>query len=48
VARALFVHVRAAAWSAEGIKVFAALTWLCQGIWFAIGLFVPAARPFGL
>jgi hypothetical protein len=33
-------------WSAEGIKFFAALTWLLQAIWFAIGLFVKDARLF--
>ncbi len=26
-------------WSADGIKLFAVLTWLVQGIWFVIGLF---------
>jgi len=45
---ALFVHVRAVTWSAEGIKAFAALSWFFQGIWFAIGLFVREVRPFGL
>jgi len=25
-------------WSADGIKVFALITWLLQGIWFVLGL----------
>lgn len=44
----LIVHFRATEWTAEGIKVFAALMWLCQTIWFIVGLFTPEARPFGL
>ena len=44
---ALFVHVRAVEWSAQGIKLFAGLSWLCQGIWFVIGVFVREVRPFG-
>ncbi len=40
----LLVHVFAPRWTAEGIKVFVALTWLIEGIWFGIGCFVPAAR----
>lgn len=43
---ALFVHVRAMEWTAEGIKGFAALMWLAQAIWFGIGLFVKEARLF--
>ena len=41
---AVFVHFRAMEWTAEGIKLFAGLVWLCESIWFAIGLFAPAAR----
>ena len=44
----LFIHARAVEWTAEGIKLFAGLTWFFQGVWFAIGLFAPGARPFGL
>ncbi len=31
-------------WSADGIKLFAGLTWLVQGIWFVIGLFYREMR----
>ena len=44
---AFFVHARAMEWSADGIRAFAGLMWLCQGIWFTIGLFVREVRPFG-
>ncbi|WP_439632147.1 hypothetical protein [Gemmata sp.] len=44
----LVVHVRATAWTAEGIKAFAVLMWLCQAIWFVIGLFSREARLVGL
>jgi hypothetical protein len=44
----LVVHFRASEWAADGIKVFAGLMWLCQGIWFVVGLFSPELRPFGL
>jgi hypothetical protein len=40
----LLVDIFAPRWSAAGIKVFAALTWLIEGLWFAVGLFIPAAR----
>jgi hypothetical protein len=43
----LFWH-RAPEWPAEGIKLFAAGTWVCQAIWFVVGVFSPAVRPFGL
>jgi hypothetical protein len=39
---------RASAWTAEGIKAFALLMWICQGIWFIIGLISKDARLFGL
>jgi hypothetical protein len=39
-----FLHVLAYRWSADGIKLFVGLTWLFEGIWFAIGLFLPSAR----
>ena len=42
----LLVHFRAPHWSAEGIKLFAGLTWFLQGVWFLLGLFVPEARWF--
>jgi hypothetical protein len=38
------IHTFAPRWSAEGIKVFAALTWLLEGLWFILGLFVPGMR----
>jgi hypothetical protein len=40
----LLVHVFAPRWSADGLRVFAAGTWLLQTIWFIVGLFVPSAR----
>ena len=43
---AVFVHFRAMEWTAEGIRLFAALMWLGQGIWFVVGLFVKDARVF--
>ncbi len=45
---AVFVHFRAMEWTAEGIRLFAGLMWLGEGIWFAIGLFVPEVRLFKL
>lgn len=45
---ALVVHARATAWTAEGIKAFAVLMWLGQGVWFVIGLFSKDARLVGL
>jgi hypothetical protein len=45
---ALLVHLRASAWSAEGIKLFALLSWLISGFWFLIGLFSGEVRHFGL
>lgn len=43
---ALFVHFRAMEWSAPGIKLFAGLVWIGQGIWFVIGLFAKDSRLF--
>jgi|GEM_PF-422151 len=43
---AVFIHVRAMEWNAETIRLCAGLMWLAEGIWFAIGLFVPHARLF--
>jgi hypothetical protein len=40
----LLIHFRAPMWSADGIRLFAGLTWLAEAIWFLIGLFEPAAR----
>ncbi|HEX5513374.1 MAG TPA: hypothetical protein VFY81_03200 [Gammaproteobacteria bacterium] len=34
----------AAVWSAEQIKLYALACWIGNGIWFAIGLFVPGLR----
>jgi hypothetical protein len=35
-------------WTADGIKLYALLMWVCQGIWFVVGLLSPEVRPFGL
>jgi hypothetical protein len=40
----LLLDVWAPRWSADGIKVFVKLTWFLAGVWFVVGLFVPAAR----
>jgi hypothetical protein len=32
-------------WTAEGIKMFAALIWLFSGVWFVWGCFSPDLRP---
>lgn len=42
----LFVHFRAPTWTEEGIKIFAVLTWICEFIWFMIGLKSPEVRGF--
>jgi hypothetical protein len=43
-ASGFLIDIFAPRWSAEGIKVYTALAWLFCGIWFLVGLFVPAAR----
>jgi hypothetical protein len=43
-ASGFLVDIFAPRWSADGIKLFAALTWLFTGVWFVVGLFVPEAR----
>jgi hypothetical protein len=35
-------------WSAEGMKLLAAGTWICQAIWFVLGLLMPGLRSYGL
>ncbi len=40
----LLIHFRAPEWGAEGIKLFAVLSWLGQTIWFVIGLFAKSSR----
>jgi hypothetical protein len=42
----LILHFRAPLWSADGIRIFAGLTWLAQTSWFILGLFHPEARGF--
>ncbi|HEY1190411.1 MAG TPA: hypothetical protein VGE74_22445 [Gemmata sp.] len=41
---AVVVHFRAMEWTADGIRLFAMLTWGLETIWFGVGLFVPGAR----
>jgi hypothetical protein len=43
----LLFYSRAPEWTADGIKLFAFLTWVCQGVWFVVGLLSPEVRPFG-
>jgi hypothetical protein len=38
------VSIHAPLWSADEMKLFVVLIWIGEGIWFAIGLFVPEAR----
>ncbi len=45
---AFLVHFRAAAWTADGIKVFVAIGWFGEGVWFVIGLFNRDVRHFFL
>lgn len=41
----LFVDwLYASAWNAEQIRLYFLLLWLLHAAWFAVGLFVPAAR----
>ena len=41
---ALFLHSLAPRWSADGLKVFAGLSWIVSAIWFVVALFEPALR----
>jgi hypothetical protein len=43
---ALLHWFRGVHWSAQGIKIFAALTWGVQAIWFVLGLFSQEIRHF--
>lgn len=31
-------------WSADGIRLFAWVSWILSGLWFLLGVFVPEAR----
>jgi hypothetical protein len=31
-------------WSADGLRLFAWLSWIISGLWFVIGVFTPEAR----
>ncbi|MGL4550494.1 MAG: hypothetical protein ACRC33_04855 [Gemmataceae bacterium] len=44
VLASLFVDTHAIRWTADGIKLFAGLTWAIGTVWFAVGLAVPEAR----
>lgn len=35
---------RAAWWSAEQIRLYVLLWWICHAVWFIVGLFNPALR----
>lgn len=39
------VHCKAPEWSAEAIRVVAALSWLASLGWFVLRFFTPALRP---
>jgi hypothetical protein len=41
------VHSFAPRWSTEGIKLFAALTWLLEALGLAVAVVVPAVRSLG-
>lgn len=41
----LFIDwIHAWSWEAEQIRLYALLLWVIHAIWFAVGVFVPAAR----
>ena len=43
-ASAFLIDWLAARWSAEGIKLFAGVSWFLLTLWFVLGLFEPVAR----
>lgn len=45
---ALFVYIRAPAWTADGLRLFAQASWFVQTVWFVAGLFSREVRRFWL
>ena len=41
------IYWRAPEWRAEAIRLAAAGTWLCQTVWFIVGLLSPTVRTVG-
>jgi hypothetical protein len=39
-----FIHILAPRWSADGLRLFAGLSWIGFTVWFLLGVFVPALR----
>ncbi len=44
LASAFLISWLAPEWSAEGIKLFAAIVWFFSALWFVLWLFEPVAR----